>query len=176
MSTSDLTVKQRRFIEEYTVDWNATQAAIRAGYSPRTAHVIGCQNLKKLKIWQEIENRLNKLSMTAAEVLKRLTDIARGSMLPFIHVDDNGQFWIDVTSEEAQKQFHLIKKLKPRRRIEKGRNDESDYEIEWVEIELYSAIDALDKLARAHGIYRDSLDVNMSTQVQIIDFSADDSD
>ncbi len=45
-----LTPKQARFVEEYGVDLNATQAAIRAGYSPRTAKVIASQNLTKLNI------------------------------------------------------------------------------------------------------------------------------
>lgn len=42
-----LTRKQRKFAEEYLVDCNATQAAIRAGYSPKTAYSIGEENLKK---------------------------------------------------------------------------------------------------------------------------------
>lgn len=47
---AELTEKQRRFIEEYLVDLNATQAAIRAGYSPDTAHAIGWENLRKPEI------------------------------------------------------------------------------------------------------------------------------
>lgn len=43
----DLTPKQRRFVEEYLVDLNATQAAIRAGYSGRTARQAGAENLAK---------------------------------------------------------------------------------------------------------------------------------
>jgi phage terminase small subunit len=42
-----LTAKQLAFCQEYVVDKNATQAAIRAGYSENTAHDIGCENLKK---------------------------------------------------------------------------------------------------------------------------------
>ena len=47
---SDLTAKQRAFCEEYIIDLNATQAAIRAGYSERSADVIGCENLGKPNI------------------------------------------------------------------------------------------------------------------------------
>ena len=42
-----MTKKQKRFCEEYLIDLNATQAAIRAGYSPETAYSIGQENLKK---------------------------------------------------------------------------------------------------------------------------------
>ena len=44
-----LTAKQIRFVDEYMIDFNATQAAIRAGYKAKTAHVIGAENLKLQK-------------------------------------------------------------------------------------------------------------------------------
>lgn len=56
------TEKQQRFVEEYFKDYNATQSAIRAGYSPATARQIGEQNLSKLDISQEIERRKAELS------------------------------------------------------------------------------------------------------------------
>ena len=52
-----LTEKQQRFVDEYLIDLNATQAAIRAGYSVKTAKDIGCQNLAKLNIQQAISER-----------------------------------------------------------------------------------------------------------------------
>ena len=51
---ANLTPKQQRFVEEYLIDLNATQAAIRAGYSPRTANEQGAQNLAKLSISKAI--------------------------------------------------------------------------------------------------------------------------
>jgi phage terminase small subunit len=45
-----LTPKQKRFVEEYLIDLNATQAAIRAGYSAKTAFAIGFENLRKPKV------------------------------------------------------------------------------------------------------------------------------
>ena len=57
-----MTPKQQRFIEEYMVDLNATQAAIRAGYSKRSAMQIGEQNLRKLEIKAEIDRRLARKS------------------------------------------------------------------------------------------------------------------
>ena len=49
-----LTPKQRRFVEEYLVDLNATQAAIRAGYSKKTAEVQGCRLLSNVKVARKI--------------------------------------------------------------------------------------------------------------------------
>lgn len=72
ITENPLTAKQQRFTEEYVVDLNATQAAIRAGYSMNSANVIGCENLTKPKIKAEIK-RLQiairaKTGRTIAEV------------------------------------------------------------------------------------------------------------
>lgn len=74
-----LTPKQERFCEEYLIDLNATQAAIRAGYSKDTAKVIGSQNLSKLNIAEYItslrEERSKVTKIDAAWVLKASVDL-----------------------------------------------------------------------------------------------------
>ena len=75
-----LTKKQAAFVQEYLIDLNATQAAIRAGYSERTAAVIGHENLKKPKIQKVIqakmEAREEKALITAEEVINGIREIA----------------------------------------------------------------------------------------------------
>jgi phage terminase small subunit len=77
-----MTAKQQRFCDEYLIDLNATQAAIRAGYSPKTAGVIGTENLKKTIIKEYIEKRMaekeKELIADQDEVLKYLTSVMRG--------------------------------------------------------------------------------------------------
>ena len=63
--TKKLTAKQQRFIEEYMVDLNATQAAIRANYSKKTAQRTGSENLSKPLIIAEIVKKRNKLTFKA---------------------------------------------------------------------------------------------------------------
>ena len=71
-----LTPKQARFIEEYLVDLNATQAAIRAGYSARTANRIGPENLSKPVIAEAIQiAQLARSERTQITVDKVLEDI-----------------------------------------------------------------------------------------------------
>lgn len=53
-----LTEKQKRFVQEYLVDLNATQAAIRAGYSPRRASELGYQLLQKTTVQSAIDKAL----------------------------------------------------------------------------------------------------------------------
>ena len=59
---ANLRPKQQRFVEEYLIDLNATQAAIRAGYSAKTAAVIGAENLIKPYIQKAIQEAQNKLT------------------------------------------------------------------------------------------------------------------
>ncbi|QMU30138.1 terminase small subunit [Adhaeribacter radiodurans] len=79
-----LTDKQERFCQEYLIDLNATQAAIRAGYSRETANEQGSQNLAKLSIHARIRelksNRAEQLHLDAFWVLKRLIDISNRAM------------------------------------------------------------------------------------------------
>lgn len=58
-----MTKKQKRFVEEYLIDLNATQAAIRAGYSPTTAKEIGCENLTKPNISEAIAKAMAERSL-----------------------------------------------------------------------------------------------------------------
>lgn len=75
-----LTPKQKRFCEEYIVDLNATQAAIRAGYSQKTAAVIAAENLTKPNISNYVQllqgERASKTEISAEWVLKNLKEIA----------------------------------------------------------------------------------------------------
>ena len=77
-----MTEKQKRFCEEYLIDCNATQAAIRAGYSQKTAYSIGIENLKKLEIKTYIDEQMDKMSSkriaNATEVMEYLTSVLRG--------------------------------------------------------------------------------------------------
>lgn len=78
-----LTAKQQRFCDEYLIDLNATQAAIRAGYSQKTAYAIGIENLKKPIVKEYVEKRMkekeNALIADQDEVMKYLTSVLRGN-------------------------------------------------------------------------------------------------
>lgn len=72
----ELTDLQQRFVEEYPVDCNATQAAIRAGYSRDTARQMGSENLSKPYIREAVDVRLKSLALLADEAVKLNRDIA----------------------------------------------------------------------------------------------------
>lgn len=82
MADVKLTAKQKRFCDEYLIDLNATQAAIRAGYSERTARQIGQENLMKPVIKDYIQERMDQkeksLIADQDEILRYLTSVVRG--------------------------------------------------------------------------------------------------
>ena len=85
MSEKKLTPKQQRFCDEYLIDMNGTQAAIRAGYSKKTAYAIAIENLKKPMLKNYISERMAEkeaaLIADQNEVMKYLTAVLRGESL-----------------------------------------------------------------------------------------------
>ena len=83
-----LTAKQRRFVEEYLVDLNATQAAIRSGYSKKTARQMGDENLSKPDIAKAVQEaqagRAKRVQIDADYVLSRLVEIDRMDVLDIL--------------------------------------------------------------------------------------------
>src|SRR5699024_8503769 len=79
-----LTEKQKRFADEYIKSGNATQAAIKAGYSKKTAKIVASQNLTKLNVKSYIDDRMKVIEdnriMTAKEAVEFLTSVVRGDV------------------------------------------------------------------------------------------------
>ncbi|KQB80961.1 terminase small subunit [Leuconostoc lactis] len=85
-----LTPKQQKFADEYIKTGNATQSAIEAGYSKKTAQVIGAENLTKPMIKSYIDERMDKIAservMGYTEAVELLTSIARGELMETVVV------------------------------------------------------------------------------------------
>lgn len=112
-----LTEKQARFVAEYLVDLNATQAAIRAGYSERTAEVIGYENLRKPQISaaieQAIQDRQRRTEITQDRVLQELARIAFANGTDFARIVSSPTVTTVVDEEGYTQQV-----LQPVRRVE----------------------------------------------------------
>jgi phage terminase small subunit len=105
MGRKGLTPKQARFVEEYLIDLNATQAAIRAGYSQRTARQIGEENLSKPDISAAIQSakaaRSERTHITQDRVLQELARIAFFDLRKLYREDGslkNPSEWDDETA------------------------------------------------------------------------------
>ena len=99
-NNSDLSAKQRRFIEEYLVDMNGTQAAIRAGYSPRSARVAASRLLMKDNIANALAERRakisSKLEVTAKRVIAELAALGFANIADFYRENEDGTLAVDT--------------------------------------------------------------------------------
>ncbi len=154
--TKKLSAKQELFVSWFAVDGNATQAAIRAGYSEKTAKAIGAENLAKPAIAEAIAEarakRLERNEVTAERILGELARVAffdprkafnpDGSMKPLDELDDDtaaaiaGLDLAEIRDSEG-KPIGVLKKIK-----------------------IADKLVALDKLARHLGLFNDKLKIS----------------
>ncbi|WP_051359932.1 terminase small subunit [Adhaeribacter aquaticus] len=76
----ELTDKEQRFVDAYCIEFCKAKAARAAGYSKKTAKEIGYQLFTKLHVKAAIDKRLKEMSLSSAETLKSISDIARSSL------------------------------------------------------------------------------------------------
>lgn len=167
--SAELTGKQRAFINAYLGEakFNATEAARVAGYKGDdvTLAAVGYENLRKPQIEAEVRARFNEATMSANEVLARITEIASGRITDFL--DDDGAFSLKITKQRGKD--HLLKKLKIKRTAKKvdsfteGEEDaketiETSLVHEDVELEMYSAHEALRDLGKFHKLFTDRIE------------------
>ena len=114
-----LTTKQQKFADEYIISGNATQAAIEAGYSKKTANRIGSENLSKLDIKKYIDERLKEIesakTATQQEVFEYLTSVMRGEQREQTLIGRGQGFqektYIDVSAKDRLKAADLLNKI-----------------------------------------------------------------
>lgn len=154
-----MTPKQQAFIEHYLANPNATQAALAAGYSTRTAGSIGQENLTKPEIQAAIKARLTVLKLEADDVLKLLAEHARGTMADFVKVGDDGEPWIDFRQAAAKNRLHLVKRFKVKKKRGEGWNETE------IEVELYDAQRAAELIGRHWGLFPNKVEVDWKREL-----------
>ena len=131
--------KQRKFADEYLIDCNATQAAIRAGYSPKTANEQGNRLLANVSVSTYIEQQLellhSKKTADAQEVLEYLTSVMRG--------------------EHTEQALRLV--------------GEGVQEIDTLEVSAKDRIKAAELIGKRYGLFKDGINVSGSVPVVIAD-------
>ncbi len=156
-----LTAKQMRFVDEYLVDFNVTQAAIRAGYRAGSAHQCGWQNMKKLEIQTEISRRQKDLQkrteVTQDRVVRELARVAFADAASHVRVrlrevpcPDGTRARVPVvevkpTAELTDDQRAAIAQIK------QGANG--------IEVKMYDKIKALELLGKHIGMFNDKLEL-----------------
>lgn len=154
-----LTEKQQRFVDEYLIDLNATQAAIRAGYSVKTANEQGSQNLAKLSIQQAIAEQMaernKRTGINQDRVVLELAKIALVKMTDI--VDSQGRIKSDASPDDLA----CIESVKY-----KESESDTGSSVER-EVKIASKLKALELLGKHLGMWNDKLDVNITQPIVI---------
>jgi phage terminase small subunit len=150
MANGKLTAKQSKFVSEYLICFNATRAAIAAGYSKKTARSMGSQLLTHINIQAELQRGFEAQGMQPAEILARLADQARGDIGDLI---DESTMTVNWRKALQEGKTHLVKKVK------QTIITTDDQQTEILELELYDAQRALVNLGRTYALFADKLQV-----------------
>ncbi|RSO56368.1 terminase small subunit [Acinetobacter lactucae] len=150
--------KQQRFVDEYLIDRNATQAAIRAGYSAKTATVIGAENLTKPNIQKAIEigeaELAERTKITQDKVMKELEKIGFSNMLDYITITNEGDPVTDF-SKLTRDQAAAISEIVVEEYTE-GRGDDAR-NVKRTKFKLSDKRSALVDMGKHLGMFKDHL-------------------
>lgn len=144
-----MTKKQKLFVEEYLIDLNATQAAIRAGYSSETAYSIGSENLKKPEIRARIDKamaeRSKRTGINQDRVLQELAKIGFANIRDVVDPDT-----AKVLPQAKEEDLACIQSIKVKPN-------------EWGterEVKMYDKKAALVDIGRHLGMFKDKVEVS----------------
>jgi len=164
-----LTDKQQRFVEEYPVDLNATQAAIRAGYSEKTAQQIGFENLSKPVIVEALavimEERSKRTEITADMVLKELALLGFANMKDYIKISKDGDPFIDL-SDLTREQAAAISETMVEDYYE-GRGEDAR-QVRKVKIKFHDKKGALVDIGKHLGMFVDKSEVDVTVKGPLV--------
>jgi Phage terminase, small subunit len=163
-----LTVKQEKFAVNYFKLGNATEAAIKAGYSPRTAAVIATENLRKPNIAKRLAELQDKVSsdaiMSVQERKERLSEIARARLTDLVSCGPDGS-WINVGVDGCQSA--AIKGIKSRTEYDKNGDDGAVI----TDIELHDPMKAIDLLNKMEHLYETETGMTINNDNRVLNIN-----
>lgn len=161
MRVAKLTDKQRRFVDEYLIDLNATQAAIRAGYSAKTADQQGSRMLANVKVKQAVAEkqaqRSKRTGVNQDRVVLELAKVAFAKMTDI--VDSNGRIKEDASPDDLA----CIESIKY-----KESDNEYGGSVER-EVKIASKLKALELLGKHLGMWSDKFNVTVEKSEKLDD-------
>ncbi|AGG07968.1 hypothetical protein B1778_04275 [Dehalococcoides mccartyi] len=161
MPNKKLTVKQEKFAVTYFKLGNATEAAIKAGYSSKTAAVIATENLKKPNILERLEELQAKVAadavMSVQERKERLSEIARARLSDLVSCGPDGS-WINVGIDGCQSA--AILSIKSSTEYDK----DGDHPTVITDIKLHDPVRAIAELNKMEHIYETGTLLNIDAR------------
>jgi len=163
-----LTPKQARFVDEYLIDLNATQAAIRAGYSEKTAAIIGHENLRKPNIAAAVAQRQEKLAakleVTAESIVAELAKLGFANMGDYMKATSGGDPYLDFAGLTRDQTAALAEVTVED--FTDGRGDDAR-DVKRVKLKLWDKRAALVDLGKHLGMFVDRSETKVSGEVHV---------
>jgi len=160
----ELTLKEQQFVKEYPLDFNASEAAIRAGYSKKSAGAIGHENLKKPKIQaalqREIKERQRRTEITGDMVVAELGRLAFSNITDFIEFDDSGVAIKCSSNDLPDDLAACISEVSETENMSGGKN---------VKFKLHDKRAALEALGKHFGLFKTKIELPKRVTLVITD-------
>lgn len=171
MAKRRLTEKQKKFVDEYLVDLNATQAAIRAGYSPESAGSIGSENLQKPEIRARVDKELaERAKRTGINADRILLELAKIALLNPKDVIDFAT--AEVKPDAAEEDLATIAGMKVKYVPHKDFDDDGEPVIETAierEVKFADKLKALELCGKHLGMFTDKVQVEVDESGKLDD-------
>lgn len=164
-----LNPRQQRFCEEYLIDLNATQAAIRAGYaahsiSKHTGQIVSCSGVQT-EIARLKAERSERILVTADNVVIELARLAFSNIEDFLSIDKDGEVYLKNFDGIDREKLAAVESVKINTSVNK--DDSRTYTT--TQFKLCSKLNALEQLGKHLGIYQKD---NIQKNLTIIDIMA----
>jgi phage terminase small subunit len=163
VASDELTDKQAAFVKEYLIDLNATQAAIRAGYSSKNADKIGSELLRKTRVSEAIQKakdkRSKRLEITQDRVLKELAKVGFADIKEYLSFKtDLTTIGYDSKGERIVDYAHVVQ-LRDSEEIDGAVVSEVSLKDGALKFKLHDKMKALNDLGRHLGMFNDNLNI-----------------
>jgi phage terminase small subunit len=167
MAEKKLTNKEKIFISEYLINgFNATQAAIKAGYSIKTSYKIGSENLRKPHIKSSISEQVNEIldsnkEILKAEIIEEAKKIAKSDIKTLLQYDQDGVFVYPSGDVDTS----VISSIKIKQEIVSSKSDDNiDVSNKEIEIKLHNKMDAIKTLSNYLGLIKEEINLGLSRE------------
>lgn len=166
-----LTGKEKRFCEEYVIDWNGARSARDAGYSENTCYAIASENLTKPYIKQYIEIIKNDIERLSG--VSKLRNIQELSKIAYSSVEHIHNTWIELKDWELIKEdnptiMSAIESIDTKvetRKINVSEGSDIDVEVKYVKVKFFSKISAITEINKMMG-YNQPNKIELSGKVE----------
>ena len=161
MPETELSKKHQAFVNEYIIDLNATQAAIRAGYSKKTAQQVSSRMLLNVVIKEAVQHAMDartvRTQVTADRVLSELAKLGYSNIEDYVTIGDDGLPTVDF-SDLTREQFAAITEVTVETRREHNSDKEDAATIEKVRFKLADKRAALVDIGRHLKLFTDKVE------------------